>query len=89
VGKLMREILEKAKALEVSKEIETAYLYSNLNAAAAEREVLEQYKKAQSLTDQDKGKEPMKELNNIITDSEDLDNGQVYDKLTGNTIREL
>ena len=64
MGKLMREILEKAKALEVSKEIETAYLYSNLNAAA-EREVLEQYKKAQSLATK-QGKEHIKEFNEII-----------------------
>lgn len=66
MGKLMREILEKAKALEVSKEIETAYLYSNLNAAAAEREVFEQYKKAQSLTDQSIGNEDTKTTNTIV-----------------------
>ena len=71
MGKLMREILEKAKALEVSKEIETAYLYSNLNAAAAEREVFEQYKKAQSLATK-QGKEHIKEFNEIIAKTEEI-----------------
>lgn len=44
---------------------------------------------AQSLTDQDKGKEHNKIINDIIPLGIDLDNGEIYDIETGQTIREL
>lgn len=88
MGKLMQEFLERDKDLELSKEIEVAALETSLNINAATRLVVEQYKKAQSLaTTQEK--EHLKTFNDIITDKEDIDNGDIYDKSTGQTIREL
>lgn len=56
---------------------------------AALRKVKEMYKeRAQSLaTTQEK--EHNKTFNNIISDKEDIDNNEVYDISTGQTIREL
>lgn len=73
--------------LEMAKEIEAASLYTELNISAATRLVLEQYKK--SCSSAGKQKEQPKTFNDIISKSEDIDNGEVYDKLTGNTIRDL
>ena len=44
---------------------------------------------AHSLTDQSIENESMKPLQNIITDKEDIDNGEVYEINTGQTIRDL
>ena len=59
--------------LEIAKE--TARLYAEeVNYNAALRKAKEMYKKAQSLTDQDKGKEHRKLFKDIITDNLDIDN---------------
>lgn len=84
----MQEFVNKEKALELSKEIEAAALETNLNIKAAERLVLEQYKKAHSLATT-QGKEHNKTFNDIITDDEDIDNGEIYRMDSGQTIREL
>lgn len=44
---------------------------------------------AHSLTDQSIGNKPMKPLQNIITDKEDIDNNEIYDIESGQTIRDL
>lgn len=44
---------------------------------------------AHSLTDQSIGNKPMKPLQNIITDKEDIDNNEIYDIDSGQTIRDL
>lgn len=44
---------------------------------------------AHSLTDQSIGNKPMKPLQNIITDKEDIDNNEIYDIDSVQTIREL
>lgn len=84
----MQEFVDKEKALELSKEIEAAALETNLNIKEAERLVLEQYKKAHSLATT-QGKEHNKTFNDIITDDEDIDNGEIYRMDSGQTIREL
>jgi hypothetical protein len=84
----MQEFVDKEKALELSKEIETVALETNLNIKAAERLVLEQYKKALSLATT-QGKEHNKTFNDIITDDEDIDNHKVIDIDSGQTIRDL
>lgn len=84
----MQEFVDKEKALELSKEIETAALETSLNIKAAERLVLEQYKKALSLATT-QGKEHNKTFNDIITDDEDIDNGEIYRMDSGQTLREL
>jgi len=65
----------------------------SLDYNAAIRQAKEIYKdkleKAPSLTDQSIVNEHNKTFNDIIPLGTDIDNGQVYDKLTGNTIREL
>ncbi|MGG7057565.1 hypothetical protein ACQPUZ_04635 [Clostridium tertium] len=73
------------RELEIAKEIEEIALAHNISTL----ELIEQYKKAQSLTDQDKGKEHNKTINDIIPLGIDLDNGEIYDIETGQTIREL
>ena len=45
--------------------------------------------KAHSLTDQSIENESMKPLQNIITDKEDIDNNEIYDIESGQTIRDL
>jgi hypothetical protein len=44
---------------------------------------------AHSLTDQSIGNKPMKPLQNIITDKEHIDNNEIYDIDSVQTIREL
>lgn len=89
MGKLMQEVYEKEKALELAKEVEVTTLETNLNINAATRLILEQYKKTHSLTDQSIENESMKPLQNIITDKEDIDNNEIYDIDSGQTIRDL
>lgn len=100
MGKLMQEILKRdaykkklAKIendieLDMSKEVDLL-MREGLSYQAALREVKEIYEKAHSLTDQSIENEPMKLLNKIITDKEDIDNNEIYDIDSGQTIREL
>ena len=44
---------------------------------------------AQCHTDQDNDKEHNKTFNNIIAPGENIDNGQVYSEVTGETLRDL
>lgn len=44
---------------------------------------------AHSLTDQSIGNKPMKPLQNIITDKEDIDNNEIYNIESGQTIKDL
>ena len=91
MGKLMQEFLEKDKALELAKEVEKVKedMTNQLNVNAVTRLVVEQYKKAHYSTDQSKSNKHNKTFNDIITDKEDIDNNEVYDIETGQTIREL
>lgn len=77
------------KELEMAKEIEKELLSLNaeLGIHADTREVVEQYKK--SCSNAGKQKEQPQTFNDIIPLGTDIDNGQVYDNLTGNTIRDL
>lgn len=77
------------KELEMAKEIEKELLSLNaeLGIHADTREVAEQYKKAHCSTDQSKSNELSKTVNDIISDTEDVDNGEVYDINTGETTR--
>ena len=72
------------KALEVAKEIEQIALENNISV----NDLLEQYKKAQSLATT-QGKEPnIKILNDILSDKVEIDNYGVYDE-TGENIGDL
>ena len=85
MGKLMQEILKRdayqkrlAKIendieLDMSKEVDLL-MREGLSYQAALRQVKEMYKKAHSLTDQDKENETMKLLNKIIPPGTDIDN---------------
>lgn len=44
---------------------------------------------AHSLTDQSIGNKPMKPLQNILTDKEDIDNNEIYNIDNGQTIKDL
>ena len=68
LGKLMQEVYEKEKALELAIEVEAIALETNLNINAATRLIIERYKKTHSLSDQTIENEQMKLLKNIITD---------------------
>lgn len=100
MGKLMREILKRAAYkkrlaelekqiyLDQAKEVDLL-MREGLTYEAALRKVKSMYEKNRSLTDQSIGNEDTKTTNTIIADKEDLDNGEVYDINTGQTIREL
>lgn len=90
MGIQMQEIFERYKALELAKEVEKAKedMTKQLNVEAVTRLVVEQYKKAQSLATK-QGKEHTKTFNDIIADDEDIDNGEVFDIKSGQTIRDL
>lgn len=63
---------------------------NNLSLNAALRKAKEMYKeKAPYPTVQSKDKEHNKNFNNIISNSEDIDNGEVFDRESGQTIRDL
>lgn len=70
---------------------ETTRLYrEGLSYKEAFKRATEMYKeKALRETDQDILKEHNQTFNDIITDTEDLDNGEVFDRGTGRTIRDL
>lgn len=74
--------------LDMSKEVDLL-MREELSYQAALRQVKEMYEKAHSLTDQSIGNKPMKPLQNIITDKEDIDNNEIYDIDSEQTIREL
>lgn len=74
--------------LDMSKEVDLL-MREGLSYQAALRQVKEIYEKAHSLTDQSIENESMKLLNKIITDKEDIDNGEVYNIESGQTIRDL
>lgn len=74
--------LEKEIYLDQAKEVDLL-VQTGLSYIAALREVKEMYEKAHSLTDQDKENEHEKIFNDIISDTEDVDNGEVYDINTG------
>lgn len=66
-----------------------------INRASAENrpqaDVLKEelIKIAQCHTDQDNDKEHIKTFNDIISPGENIDNGQVYSEVTGETLRDL
>lgn len=74
--------------LDMSKEVDLL-MREGLSYQAALRQVKEMYKKAHSLTDQSIENESMKLLQNIITDKEDIDNNEIYNIESGQTIRDL
>lgn len=100
MGKLMQEILKRdvykkrlAKIendikLDMAKEVDLL-MREGLSYQSALRQIKEMYEKAHSLTDQSIGNKPMKPLQNIITDKEDIDNNEIYNIESGQTIRDL
>ena len=74
--------------LDMSKEVDLL-MREGLSYQAALRQVKEMYKKAHSLCDQTIENESMKPLQNIITDKEDIDNNEIYNIESGQTIRDL
>ena len=74
--------------LDMSKEVDLL-MREGLSYQAALRQVKEMYEKAHSLTDQSIENESMKLLKNSIADKEDIDNGEVYNIESGQTIRDL
>lgn len=82
MGKIMRELLEKDKALQLAREVERAKQDSTkeISITKATTIVAQQYKKAQSLAAK-QGKEHCKNnVNDILTDKVDVDNSEVFDK---------
>lgn len=74
--------------LDMAKEVDLL-MREGLSYQAALRQVKEMYEKAHSLCDQTKENEPMKPLQNIITDKEDIDNDQIYIEDNGQVLRDL
>lgn len=74
--------------LDMAKEVDLL-MREGLSYQSALRQIKEMYEKAHSLTDQSIGNKPMKPLQNIITDKEDIDNNEIYNIESGQTIRDL
>lgn len=73
----------------IAKETERLTL-EGLTYNVALRKAKEMYKeKAQNHCDQTKGNEHCSKFNLIISENEDLDNGEVFDSISGQTIRDL
>ena len=77
--RLYLEIAEETKRLTMK----------GLDFNAALRKAKEMYKEAHNSTDQSMNYEHEKLFNDIITDKEDIDNGEVFDIETGETTRDL
>jgi len=60
-----------------------------LSYQVALKQVKEMYKKTRSLTDQSIENENTKTTGYIIADNEDIDNNEIYDLESGQTIRDL
>ena len=90
MGKLMQEIFEKDKALELAKEVEKVKedMTNQLNVNAVTRLVAEQYKKNCPHSDQTNEDSNKNIINDILTDKVDIDNNGIYDR-TGETIGEF
>ena len=100
MGKLMQEILKRdvykkrlAKIendikLDMAKEVDLL-MREGLSYQAALRQVKEMYEKAHSLCDQTKENEHEQSFNDIIAENEDIDNGDIYNLETGQTVKEL
>lgn len=100
MGKLMQEFLlmaaykkrltklENDIYLDQAKEVDLL-MREGLSYQAALRQVKETYEKARSLTDQSIENEHEQSFNDIIAENEDIDNGDIYNLETGQTVREL
>lgn len=71
--------------LEIAKEIQNIALESNISIL----ELTEHYKKALSLATTQEKEHIKNNISNILTDEYDLDNNEIYDIKTGQTICEL
>lgn len=74
MDKKIKEVLNRNEALMLSKEIARIALKENLTIKAAERRVLEEYKKAHSSTDQSKSYKHLKDFNDIISNTDYIGN---------------
>ncbi|MDU5108860.1 MAG: hypothetical protein E6248_00320 [Clostridium sp.] len=90
MGKIMRELFERDKALELAREIEKVKedMTNQLDVKAVTRLVAEQYKKNHLHCDQTDEGDNEKILNDILTDKLEIDNHGVY-REDGQTIRGL
>lgn len=73
------------KELEIAKEIEEIALRHNVSV----ERLIEEYKKAHSLATTQENEHSKNNVNDILTDKVDIDNGEIYDIETGVTIRRL
>lgn len=85
----MQEFVNKEKALELSKEIETTVLETNLSINAATRLISEQYKKNRPHSDQTYEDENKNILKSILTYKVNIENGELYFEDDGQTFKEL
>lgn len=90
MGKIMRELLERDKALELAREVEKVKedMTNQLDVQAVTRLVAEQYKKNHLHCDQTDEGDNEKILNDILTDKLEIDNHGIYNK-DGQTLRGL
>lgn len=91
MGKQMQEILNKYEALRLAKEVENIKLDTDINISTEDmaKLVSNQYKKTHNSTDQSKSYEHNQIFNDIIPLGTDIDNGDIYNLETRQTIREL
>lgn len=80
--------IENEIKLDMAKEVDLL-MREGLSYEAALRQVKETYEKARSLTDQSIENEHEQSFNDIIAENEDIDNGDIYNLETGQTVKEL
>ena len=77
------------RGLEMAKEVEKLF-FEGMSIDEAYITVLEMYnEKTRNTADQSNSYEDIKSINDIIPSGTDLDNGEVYDEYTGETVKEL
>lgn len=75
-------------ALIIAKEVEKLTLEGMTFDEALDK-AIEIYKETRNTADQSNSYENKKTFNDIVSDSEDLDNGGIYNIETGETVKEL
>lgn len=81
-------LIEKEIHLDQAKEVELL-MQEGLSYMAALRKVKDMYEKAHNCTDQDSNYEHEKTFKNIIAENKDIDNGELYNTITGGKDGEL
>lgn len=87
---MMLQIINEVAKVATEKAMErSSHEDKDLSTLLTEELIKEAQKKSRKLTDQSKASDNEYLFNSIIAPREDIDNGEIYNRGTGETIREL